>query len=331
MSDWIERLLDQSDLPARSLRQYRIGLRYWETWHRLRYATPLPLSLAAPQAVQPTIVDDFVADHTPISLDGRIRMRMVDELDRGLRETGYNRDIDCVTPRTTYWRIEVLNSAHRLADLPVDRRAAFKHKQELNAIWGAERAAIGTPTAVPMSAATIVERMLQACGSDWDGARDAALIVLAQYLTVGQICQIELGEWRLGERSIHGQVVPVMELDIREPVGDIQTFARGLCMLGDDAELVRAWWAIRYGDGALASEPFLVRAARKKEPGPLSDKWVFLRFRTLAQRAGITGAKGRSPFSPNAIRKAFEHEFWEHSGLALTARRLGMSTPMVLR
>ena len=38
---------------------------YWETWHQLRYATPLPLSLVAPQAVKSTIVDDFVADHRP--------------------------------------------------------------------------------------------------------------------------------------------------------------------------------------------------------------------------------------------------------------------------
>lgn len=181
MSHWIERLLDQADLSASSLRQYRIGLTYWDAWHRLRYATPLPLSEPTPHAVTAAVVNDFVADHMAIARDGQVHMRMAVEVNQGLREAGYNRDIECVAPRTIYWRIEVLKYAHRLADLPFDQRAAFKQKRELNAIWEAERAAVGAPTAVPMSAATIVKQMLHACGSDWDGVRDGALIVLAQH------------------------------------------------------------------------------------------------------------------------------------------------------
>jgi hypothetical protein len=105
-------------------------------------------------------------------------MRMVDEIDQGLREAGYNRDIDCVSPKTTFWRIEVLKYAHRLADLPFDRKAAFRKEAELNAIWEAERAAVGAPTAVPMSVASIVSVLLSGCGDDRDGVRDAARLCL---------------------------------------------------------------------------------------------------------------------------------------------------------
>lgn len=330
MSDWIERLLDQANLQTRSRRQYHIGLRYWETWHRLHYATPLPLSEPARQAVGPAIVDDFVADHAPICRDGRVRMRMAHEIDQGLREAGYNRDIDCVAPKTTCWRIDVLKYAHRLADLPFDRRDGFKQKAEHNAVWEAERAAIGAPTAVPMSASSIVAVMLHGCSSDWDGVRDAALIVLAQRLTVDQICQLKFGEWSPGEKTIHGKVVPAMELEIREPVGGIQAFDRRLQLLGDDAERVKAWWSIRYAEGAVESAPFFVRAVRKKAPCPLFDKWVCSCFRAIAQRVGIVGATGRSPCSPNAIRKAFEREWREHSGLVRMASMTGMSIETLL-
>ena len=331
MSDWIERLLDLANLPARSRRQYHIGLKYWDTWHRLHYATPLPLSGETRQAVTPVVVDDFLADHTPICRDGRVRMRMVDEIDQGLREAGYNRDIDCVSPKTTFWRIEVLKYAHRLADLPFDRKAAFRKEAELNAIWEAERAAVGAPTAVPMSVASIVSVLLSGCGDDRDGVRDAALIVLARRLTVGQICQLNQGDWRFGEKTVYGQVVPTMELDIREPVGEVQAFDRSLCLLGEEAERVKAWWDIRNADGAIEADSFLIRIVRKKGPRPLFDKWICSRFRALAQRMGIAGATGRSSCSPNAIRKAFEREWREHSGLVRMARMAGMSTQAMLR
>ena len=293
MSDWIERLLDQANLTARSLRQYRIGLTYWETWHRLRYGTPLSLSEPTRQTVAPDVVNDFAADHTPVSRDGLLRMSMVDAVDKGLREAGYNRYADCATPRTTFWRVGVLNSAHRLANLPFDRRAALRQKVELNAIWEAELAAVGAPTAVPMSASTIVEQMLQACSRDGNSVRDAALIVLAQYLTNGQICQLKLGDWNPDQSTIDGQAVRVMQLDKHEPVGKIQAFARSICLAGDDEWRVRAWWAIRYGNTATASEPFFVREDRMNLPYALSDKWVLHRFRAIAIHAGLIGRVGR--------------------------------------
>lgn len=56
-------------------------------------------------------------------------MRMFDEVDQGLREAGYNRHTDCVTPNTTYRRIDVLSHAHRLAGLPFDRKAVLVSKE----------------------------------------------------------------------------------------------------------------------------------------------------------------------------------------------------------
>lgn len=329
--DWIELLLDEAELPARSLRQYRAALSYWAIWHRLRYATALPLSETTRQAVGPALVDDFLADHTPVARDGRVCMRMADDTDQGLREAGYNHGVDCVKPQTTYWRITVLSSAHRLAELPFDGRAARRKKGELNAIYEAERAAVGAPVAVPMSGATIVSEMLRSCSNDWKGVRDAALIVLAQHLTTGQICQLKFDDWKSGEKSISGRMAPSMELEILEPFGAMQTFDRHLCLVGDDAQRLEAWREIRCNEGAVGADPFLARAPPDKVSPPLSDNWICSRFRAISQRAGIAGAKGRSPCSPNAIRKAFERECWELSNLVLTARGVGIGTQSVLK
>lgn len=333
MADWVNRLLAKQKLAPSTIAQYAIGLRYWDTWHQLRYGTPLPLAEAPPSAVSSDTVTAFIDDHIAITVEveGRLRMRMVNEIDKGLREAGYNRNIDCVSPKTTFWRINVLSCAHRLVDLPFDRRATFRKEAEVNAIWDAERVAVGAPRDVPMSAASIVNALLSGCGDDRDGVRDAALIVLARRLTVGQICQLNQGDWRLGAKTAFGEFIPLMEHNIREPVSELQAFDRFLFLSGEEAQRVKAWWDLRNADGAIKSDPFLIRMVRKKGPRPLNNQWICSRFRALAQRMGIVGATGRSSCSPNAIRKAFEREWREHSGLVRKARMAGMSIRTLLR
>ena len=332
MADWVDRLLAEQKMTLRTIAQYAAGLRYWDTWHRLRYGMPLPLADAPPTAVSLDAVTAFVDDHLAIAVGGRLRMRMTVATFDGLRAAGYNARIDCVAPATSDWRLQVLQQAHRLLSLHFDRELVRRRKPEIYAAWEAERAALGIPMALPMSATNTVNALLGACSDDRDGTMDVALILFLCRLTPNQIAQLRFSELAPGTVVRDGEELDAVELTIRDPIGELQTSQPKLRFVGDDATLIKAWGALREDEVVQGREDwFFARKVRRNASPALDHAWIARRIRLLAQQAGLADASGRSRVSPQWLRKAYEREWREHSNLVKVARAARVGTRTVLR
>lgn len=327
MADWVDRLLVEQKMAPRTIAQYAAGLRYWDTWHQLRYGTPLPLAETPPCAVSADAVTAFIDDHLAIAVEGRLRMRMTVALFDGLREAGYNARIDCVTPATSDWRLQVLQQAHRLLNLRVDRELVRRRKPEIYAAWEAERAALGIPMALPMSASSTVDTLLRACSDDREGTMDVALILFLRRLTPSQVAELRFSELTPGTTVKDGEELDVVAFTIRKPVGELQRFLPKLFFTGEEATLIKMWGAIREDEVAQGSDDwFFVRKARSKASAPLDHTWIARRIRALAQQAGLADADGRTRVSPQWLRKAHEREWREQSTMVKVARAAGVGT-----
>ena len=327
MADWVNRLLAEQKLAPRTIAQYAAGLRYWDTWHQLRYGAPLPLAEATPSAVNSDTLAAFIDDHLAIAVEGRLRMRMTAVLFDGLREAGYNARIDCVAPTTSDWRLQVLQQAHRLLNLRVDRELIRRRKAEIYAVWEAERAALGVPMTVPMSASSTVDTLLRACSDDREGTMDVALILFLRRLTPSQVAELRFSELRPGTTVKDGEELDVVALTIRKPVGEQQRFLPKLFFVGEEATLIKMWGAIREDEVVQGRDDwFFVRKARSEASAPLDHTWIAKRILSLAQQAGLADADGRTRVSPQWLRKAYEREWREQSTMVKVARAAGVST-----
>lgn len=324
----IDELMASAGLPVHSKRVYCQALAYWQAWHQLRFGTPLPLASPEIGPVGPDIVDQFVDDHCAMAIENQLRMRMPPVLDQGLRERGFNKGVSCIAPRTLYVRVEALKYGHRLAELPFDRRAAFRRRREVFSLWEAERAGLGVPTATPMSIEAALDVMLRVCGADRDGRRDAALIMLATRLSVPQIRGLCCGDVVVGWKAPDGHRHLVASVRIRQPQGLLQE-AADVGYWDEDAIPVRDWIELRRTDGAAENAPLfpgrVTNKARFDPPRSVTANWINERFTSLSQRAGVGHVGGRSAASPFALRKAFEHHFRDYSMLVDVARVTGLS------
>lgn len=309
-------------MAPRTIAQYAAGLRYWDTWHQLRYGTPPPLAENA-----------FIDDHLAIADEGRLRMRMTPVIFDGLREAGYNARIDCVAPATSDWRLQVLQQAHRLLDLHLqfDRELVRRRKPEICAAWEAERAALGIPMALPMSATNTIDALLRVCGEDPEGTMDVALILFLCRLTPNQVAQLRFSELKPGTVVQDGEELDVVVLPIRDPVGTMQTFLPQIQFVGAEATLIKAWGALREDQIQGNDDWFFVRKARRHVSPALDHPWIARRIRLLAQQAGLADASGRTRLSPQWLRKAYEREWREHSTLVQVARAAGVGTRSVIK
>lgn len=332
MADWVDRLLAEQKMAPRTIAQYAAGLRYWDTWHQFRYGVPLPLADAPPSAVNSDVVTAFVDDHLAIAVEGRLRMRMTVAIFDGLREAGYNARIDCVAPATSDWRLQVLQQAHRLLDLRFDRELVRRRKPEIYAAWEAERAALGIPMALPMSATNTVNALLGACSDDREGTMDVALILFLCRLTPSQVAHLRFSELAPGTIVQDGEELDAVELTIRDPVGELQRFQPKIRFVGAEATLIKAWGALREDEVLQGSNDwFFARKVRRNASAAVDHAWIAHRIRRLAQQAGLADAGGRSRVSPQWLRKAYEREWREQSTLVEVARAAGVSTRAAMK
>ncbi|MBB1089305.1 hypothetical protein H4F99_12530 [Lysobacter sp. SG-8] len=293
---------------------------------------PLPLAAAPPVAVSSDTVMEFIDDHLALAVGGRLRMRMALAIFDGLREAGYNARVDCVAPATSDWRLQVLQIAHRVLNLRFDRELVRRRKSEIYAAWEAERAALGIPMALPMSANNTVKALLGACNDNREGTMDVALIIFLCRLTSTQVAKLRFSQLTPGTVVQEGEELDAVELTIRDPIGQLQTSQPKIRFVGDEATLIKAWGALREDELIQGGEDwFFARKARRNTSTELNHTWIARRIRLLAQRAGVADASGRSRVSPQWLRKAYEREWLEHSGLVKAARAAKVGTRSILR
>ncbi|HUR39739.1 MAG TPA: hypothetical protein VM240_01075 [Verrucomicrobiae bacterium] len=284
-----------------------------------------------PRPVSPEAVDKFVDDHCALAVEGQLRMRMPEATDRGLREQGFNRRTGCISPRTLFVRIDALTQFHALCGLRFDRRAAFKRRQEVFSLWESERALAGAPSAVPMTLKAAIDALMAVCGEDYEGRRDAALILLAARLSVTQIRETRCGDVRTGWEEVRGVSRFISTVTVEHPLGLLQDSR--LRYWDEDAGILKIWIDLRRADGATDDDPLFPRrftwTAVGKPSVAISANWVQARFRYLGERAGVGEINGRSATTMLALRKAFEHEYWDRSLLVGVATTTGMSLKTV--
>lgn len=331
MADWVDQLLAGLATAPQTRAQYAAGLRYWDSWHQLRFNTSLGLAETPPCAVSSETVAAFIEDHLAIAVEGRLQMRMGRIVLDGLRQAGYKARVNCVAPTTSDWRLRVLQRAHRLQNLRFDFELVRRRKPEIYAAWESERAALGIPVTLPMSATGTVNALLNVCGDDDEGVMDAALILLLCRLTPGQVAHLRFLELRPGTIVQHSQEVDFVELTIRVPLGQIQTSQPRIRFIGVEATLIKAWGAIREDRSQVEHDLFFVKKARRNSGPALNLGWIGRRIRHLAQQAGLSDASGRTPVSPQWLRKAHEREWREHSNLVKAARAARIDTRSVIR
>lgn len=330
MSDWIETLLAGMDVLPLTRANYANALRYWDAWHRLRYNAPLPLAEKPPRAREQEMVNAFLNEHAYVTENGLLRLTMPTRRFVALRESGFNGRRGVPSPRTTEFRMSVLNTAYEHAPLPEDEwRRDYWYRQlhgpivrlsisDLYASWEAERVAVQGSETLPMSVTQIISSLVKACGSDREGLRDAALLVMLQRVTPQQAAALKFKDLTPGYISEAEQLVPVVEFLIEQPISAMQHADRRVRFLHNDADVVKAWGAIRQSEIS-GDDPFLVRwhGTRIAE---LSHQWTCRRVRLLAKRAGLADIEGRTTISPRWIRKGYEREFREQSMLVQIAR-----------
>ena len=312
MADWIDKTWAGDSVAEKTTVQYGAVMRYWDVWHRLRYGTPLPLALARPKAVGASQVNDFINDHTAIASNGRLQMRMSPAIAQGLRDADCSR-ADCVAPATTILRLQVLGKAHVRLRLPFDKASVRAKFSEIYAAYEAERAALGIPVVVPMSASNMVKALVAVCGDDREGIMDAALVHFLCRLKPVQIANLRFRELTPGFLKSDPEIDAV-GLTLRHPIG-AQVFEPNIVFIGDNALTIKRWGALRE-DEVQTDDWFFVRPVRGRGSAQINQLFIARRIRWLAQRAGLADAQGRVACSPELLRKSFERE--RHEDLPLT-------------
>lgn len=338
MSDWIDILLANADLRTLTKTQYALALRYWDAWHRLGYGAPLPLSENPPRALDLGVVRAFIDEHSYVSASGKLCLTMPTERFAALKESGFNIHCDVPTPRTTDFRLTALSTAYKHARLSQEewhrdwsqrrlhRLTIRQWINDLYANWEAERVTVQSSEPFPMAMTQIMSSLTRVCGSDRDGIRDAALLILLQRITPQQAAALRFKDITLGYIPHGEELVSVIEFWIQQPVSAMQLADRTVRFLHQDAAFIMSWHAIRKSEVA-DDAPFLVRS--RKLHGlittELSHGWICRRVLMLARRAGLADATGYTTVCPRWIRKGYEREFRERSTLVQVANAAGVT------
>lgn len=328
MADWVDRTLTMHTGTAHTLVLYAHSLRYIDLWHRSRYGTPLSLANLPPTPVDAEILGTFFDDHLAIAEERSLRMRMPSEIFNRLREAGYNARIDCVSPRTSEFRLYALKAAHRLLNLyqQLDHQLIRMRTAELYAAWEAERAALGISITVPMSAANAVSALLGVCGEDPVGTMDTALVLMLCRLTSHQVADLRFSDLTPGTMIQDGEEIDVVLLQIRNPVNPTQRVFPRVEFIGAEAALIKVWGALRHERIRSPDDRFFTRETRANINPDLNHVWIGRRINLLARKAGLANASGHAQISPQWLRKAFEREWREQSPLVQVARAARITT-----
>lgn len=332
MSDVFDRLLANHELAPRTVSQYMTVLRYWAEWHRLRFGTPLALSRMSPVGVDSNVVNDFIDDHLAIVSNGRVSMKMEKSIVSGLRGAGYNVHVECVAPRTTEFRLNVLHKLHRIMGLPFEIETVRKSKAFIYAAWEAESAVLGISRDAPMSASNTVNALLGVCGADREGVRDVALVLFLCRATPSQVAELRFFEVYPGTIRKDGEEQDAVEFLISHPINDRQKFEPKVRFVGVEATLIKAWGALREDEVHQKKDLFFVGKFRNWNTSPaLNPSWITARIHHLSQAAGIAGTRGCRTISPQWLRKAHEIESIDDSHLIKVARAIRVTPRSVIR
>jgi hypothetical protein len=210
-----------------------------------------------------------------------------------------------------------------LLGLPFDRAQIRSRQAEIAAVYESEKAALGTPTSVPMSAKNIVQTLVAACTDDREGIQDAALVHFLFRLKPDVVARIRFKDLVPGHLKVDPDV-DIVALLLDEPAAGPLTFRSQLHFIGEEATDIKFWGAIRE-DEASGDDLFFVHLTRSGELVPLNALRIARRLKLLARRAGLADVRSNRACSPTGLRKAFEREHHESLPLTKVARAARVS------
>ena len=312
----------QPSLADRTIRQYGNCLAYWHTWHQLRYASPLPILRSPPEGISREVFDQFASDHLARCDRGRLVMSMPAELTRDLEQLGFNEKTPCPTPKTTALRLKVIRRAHRLLGLPYPPGFFVRALEESNSAWVAAKAMLQGPEPTHISADDTARALYAACSPDWEGARDAAMIVLLRWLTATQVRGLRIDNVSSDSSKVSSNGELSVRIPIRRPACDAQRYMPVVKITGDEARILLAWINWRCSEGAENEEPLIIRKSKRRPCSPTPPlHWFSKRMALLARRAGLGP---HAPSSPTRLRKATELTYYDSLPLVQIARAADM-------
>ena len=330
MMDWISPILDRLDLASRTKDQYASVLRYWAIWYQVRYGTQFPLACVPPSPVPTAALEDFFEDHRAVPAMGGIRLNMAATTLQCLRDAGLNMSVQCVSPRTTEWRVSVLSKAHRGLDLRIDQDFILTMRRRSYSMWESAHASLGALSSLPIRFRAAVWSLCNACSNDDEGAMDKAMVLLLCRLSTKQVANIQFDDVMPGILLRDGFEQDVVSYTPNDSASELQRSQGKFHIVGAHARLVKIWGAIREAEGG-SHGYFFRRRLKDGSLSSLSEIWVRRRFSYLRDRAGLRSIGGRRPVTPQWLRKSYENEFYEELTAVRVARKARIGTRAAVR
>jgi len=233
---------------------------------------------------------------------------MPDQLRERLEAAGFNRGGSCPKPSTTQVRLSALRAVHHFAGFEFRHEHLSEQIQALVSAYAAEAAARSGGINLPGGAEAMKERLLAICDLTWDyGAEDAALVLLAQRLTLRQAMALTYGDVQPGTMREHHPMAGATCVWIRIPTpgSKFQHLQRHAFYVGADADVMSAWGSYLQSLEVAKDSHFIW--------GPdasTSDRlgWAERRWRHIARRAGFPVGSGPGSLTPSRFRLAWERE-----------------------
>lgn len=291
--------LVQAGTPKATERAMAHALRYWQAWHSLRFAEPLPLPR---HPVSVIAVLQFVADHVPrTGDDGEEAVEMPAWLDVALVQAGVKKQTGILSANTIKQRLALLGSMHVTINLTSPLQDG-RVRRVLAAVRAVESHKGHAGSGAPVLTVEDLEAARAICPDTPTGHRDRALLTVL----------FDSGGRRRGE--VHGLQIAGCE---RRPEGYVlafprikkrtnaQTFGKPLRvpLLDPQAQDLDHWIAT-LADAGITSGPVFVPVRGQKRPrfgdrglsGHAVNAIVQKRFR----EAGV-----KAPYSAHSFRKGF--------------------------
>jgi len=331
MAQWIESLLDATDVKPAARRRYISALRYWAAWYDLRYQDVFPLALLPPEPVRRQILEDFIADHTPRFANSRVTTSMPTTMAKRLRMAGFNRGVGCPSASTTAFRYYALKKALGGLGQELSSREVSEELRLLRAQWIAETASAGFRSATPLSSKSVSNALVQSCDTESiSGAEDAALVLLCQRLTVRQVMALTFKDLVPGviRPELKNAGATCVAHLVREPSTELQRYQPTVLYIGWEAETISIWGAFLQEENTRDFDPFIKGPQRK---GACRENWARRRFKEVVTRAGIDRATVMSTLSPSWFRHLWEQENRGCTIVRSISKRARVSEPGAFR
>jgi integrase len=299
--------------PTHTQRAYAAALRYWSAWFALRYGNRISLPVSA------DVVIDFMQDHLAQN-PGREQPEakpfrgplnasqhtLTDAIDTRLFRGGYKKRPGPLPISTVMARLSALSGAHKaqatsastsqppnpLADPRV--REFLKRCRAL-----ASRVPRATRASAPLSRNDL-DAMLATCSSDFAGARDRALLLLAWH--AGGLKRSDLADAQIEQFQVrNGQAFfeqPGSSFGRRLPDPFVLLSLKPLPP--EAAKALRAWLTLLTAQGATRGPLF--RAARHER---IAEPLLGEGIRQILKRRALLAGLDVKRISPSSLRSGF--------------------------